>query len=494
MAFREFRTFGSTEGESKEPCIVVVEREIRHLHDNMLSVARVIAKNGRADLMILRPRNGLSLFPESQDLEPEPAGRLRQLRYLLMSVGFATTLKGLFVVTALVGGLFFRGRRGMQEFVETGSFAGVQVGDAVYDSHIRRNLAFISPHRHPLGLAFSALKTYITVRRFKKILEGRNITGLCLTSLEQSGGRSMARCAVGAGIPVYVIGGARALLRVYRDPHTLDEAFYFVAPEDLDEVVMDTGWEKVIEEYLVKRTSSIQIHHPSGTPGTRDLDGAFVGKEILSAEDFSSQFVPPNRQLLPVVVIFAHCFSDAPHHAGPLLFLDYYDALIQTLNAVRLNDSVNWFVKPHPSRNFYGEARIAENAVIQAQSSNVLLWPEEVSTASALDWATGIITVNGTIGVEAACFGKPVLLGGNSAYGHLGFSKNPKTLGEYKAEIADAHNWQPLPEPQKILARKTIYRYHNLGNTGSFSGQRETGLERKIDSVLSGKVDKVCLL
>lgn len=124
-----------------------MEREIEHLHDNMLSAAKVIAKHGGAELLILRAGRGFSLSPESEALDPEPAGRYHRLRYLFMSGGFATTLKGLFVVTALVAGLFFRGRRGMQEFVETGSFAGVKVGDAVYDSHIRRNLAFISPHR-----------------------------------------------------------------------------------------------------------------------------------------------------------------------------------------------------------------------------------------------------------------------------------------------------------------------------------------------------------
>lgn len=166
------------------------------------------------------------------------------------------------------------------------------------------------------------------------------------------------------------------MLRVCRDLHALDQAFYFVAPEDLDEVGEDTDWEKVAEEYHAKRTSSTQIHHASSIPGAGDLVGAFVGKQILSAKDFSSRFVPLDSQSLPIVVIFAHCFSDAPHHAVPLLFLDYYDALAQTLNAARLNDAVNWFVKPHPSRNFYGEAEIVQNAVIQAQSSNVLVWPE----------------------------------------------------------------------------------------------------------------------
>lgn len=492
LSFRE-SVASSSKGGSNEPCIIALEREIQHLHDNMLSAAKVIAKDGRAELMILRPGSGFSVFPESGALEPESAGR-RRLWYLFRSVGFATTLKGLFVVTALVGSIFFRGRRGLHEFVESGLLAGARVGDTVYDSYIRPNLAFKNPHRHPLRFALSALKTYIIVRRFQQILKDCDVKGFCVTSLSQTSAKAMARCAVEAGVPVYVIGGGRALLRVHRNPHTLDQAFYFVAPEHLGEVGKDTGWERVVEEYLVRRTSSTQIHHPSSLPGARDLEGAFLAKRVLSARDFSSQFIPLNRQQQPVVVIFAHCFSDAPHHAGPLLFLDHYDALIQTLNAIRLNDSVNWFVKPHPSRNFYGEAGITEDAVSQADSSNVFLWPEEVSTASALNWATGIITVNGTIGVEAACFGKPVLLGGNSAYGHLGFSKNPRTLGEYNAEIADAHNWQPLSEPQTILARKTIYLYHNLGRKGNLTGKHEMALERKIQSVLSGQSDKVWLL
>jgi capsule polysaccharide export protein KpsC/LpsZ len=225
--------------------------------------------------------------------------------------------------------------------------------------------------------------------------------------------------------------------------------------------------------------------------GARDIEKAFRNKQLISLKAFRAKYIPEQRADKPIVVVSLHCFSDFPHHAGNLLFLDYYSAFTETMEMIAENHEVNWFVKPHPSRRLYGEDDLVEEYLQAGGFANVKLWPAELSTLSALEWAGCFVTVNGTIGLEAACFGKPVLLGGSSNYGHLGFSMSPSTRAEYHAAILQAHKWAPLTKDQVSKARRALYRYHNLGT--------EKPADIKVKSefssdIRSSQIDLSCLV
>jgi hypothetical protein len=62
-----------------------------------------------------------------------------------------------------------------------------------------------------------------------------------------------------------------------------------------------------------------------------------------------------------VGIIFLNCFFDAPHGNGNLLFTDFYDFIVSTLNFYRINNFQNkLIIKPHPNA-LPGNQKIIDN-------------------------------------------------------------------------------------------------------------------------------------
>lgn len=352
-------------------------------------------------------------------------------------------------------------RARLHGFVAHGRVLGVEVGDIIFDNAIRNDLAFLNPRRAVWNVLLCLVKSRLSVRWLNNFSSNKNVRGLCVTSLAPLEAAVLARASALSSVPVFVGGGK--LLRRFDSAEDLRKGFYFVSQEEVESVRLISGWETIVDEYMAERFSPVKHPLPAGFNGGHDVEKAFRDKSVMGLEAFHSEFISSSKSIKPVVVLSLHCFSDFPHNAGDLLFLDFYSAFTETLEMVSLNRNVSWIVKPHPSRDEYGEGDLVEDYLQSKGYSNVSLWPNQVSMLSALNWATGFVTVNGTIGVEAACFAKPVLLGGSSNYGHLGFNIVPKTKDEYRDQIMEAHNWKALDENRAKMARQTLFRYHNLG-------------------------------
>jgi hypothetical protein len=102
------------------------------------------------------------------------------------------------------------------------------------------------------------------------------------------------------------------------------------------------------------------------------------------------------------VLIAPHCFTDAPHSLGDFLFNDYWEWLIYICDKSKEFD-YEWYIKPHPAfshseqNNFkqllknYPSIKIIESSV-----SNKSIFTQGLDA---------VITVQGSIGFEAAMFG-----------------------------------------------------------------------------------------
>jgi len=166
--------------------------------------------------------------------------------------------------------------------------------------------------------------------------------------------------------------------------------------------------------------------------------------------------------------VFSHILWDAPLSWGKNLFRDYQEWLTETVRAACLNDKLNWVIKIHPANIGKGikedfTEEPAESVVLREQLGelppHVRLIPAEcdISTYSLFELMDYCLTVRGTVGIEAAIRGIPVLAAGTGRYDHKGFTIDSETRGEYLENIARIDEIPRLSRAQMELAQRYAY-------------------------------------
>ena len=166
--------------------------------------------------------------------------------------------------------------------------------------------------------------------------------------------------------------------------------------------------------------------------------------------------------------IFPHILWDAALFWGKCLFRDFEQWLVETVRAAVENDQVNWVIKIHPANlrlrellSFDGEP--AEVTALQKYigklpSHITMIPPEsEISSYSLFSIMDYCITVRGTIGMEAARLGIPVLTGGTGFYDNKGFTIDSDTPEEYLRKIRNIASIPRLSLAQQELAERFAY-------------------------------------
>ena len=171
-----------------------------------------------------------------------------------------------------------------------------------------------------------------------------------------------------------------------------------------------------------------------------DVALAFTQKETYSKERLSACLGTPLDK--PYAFIFAHVFTDSPHLSCKLLYKDYYIWLKETLAIAKTVNDVTWLIKPHPSQFLYGDVSFKQ-ILSQVNNDNIHIVPTDFNTKSIIGIADAIITCQGTIGLEASCFGIPVVVAGTPFYANFGFCHTPKSQTEYTACLHKCPELQP---------------------------------------------------
>ena len=208
----------------------------------------------------------------------------------------------------------------------------------------------------------------------------------------------------------------------------------------------------------------VQSSYKSGT--WYDEVGTQFGKTAVSASALlSSLGLDPARK---TAVVFPHLFWDATFFWGEDLFEDYREWFCEVLRAAARNDRVNWIVKLHPASvvkdrrdGFRGEA--SEAAAIRETLGSVprhiavLPADSPVSTLSLYDVMDYCLTVRGTVGIEAAMMGIPVLTAGTGRYDGYGFTVDSRSRQSYVALLERLETIAPLTDEQTEIARRYAY-------------------------------------
>lgn len=174
------------------------------------------------------------------------------------------------------------------------------------------------------------------------------------------------------------------------------------------------------------------------------------------------------NQTKKTAFIFPHMLWDAPVMWGTPLFSSYQEWFIETVAAACRNTHLSWVIRIHPAHlwkqadeGYRGE--IAEIRVLRERfgtlPSHITVIPPDaqVSTFALFAVMDYCLTVRGTVGVEAARLGIPVLTAGPARYSELGFTVDSTSRAEYLARLAQIHETAPLSDEQRELAERFAY-------------------------------------
>jgi hypothetical protein len=194
--------------------------------------------------------------------------------------------------------------------------------------------------------------------------------------------------------------------------------------------------------------------------------GTQLNKTVLGRDELERRLrLDPSKK---TAVIFPHIFWDATFFWGKDLFGDYETWFNEVLKSACRNTAVNWIIKVHPA-NLVKDVRdgySGEHSEITAIRNQVERLPEhvklltadtDISTLSLYQIMDYCLTVRGTVGIEAACFGIRVLTAGTGRYDRLGFTQDFQTPESYLEQIESLQQVPAMSIEAIELARKYAY-------------------------------------
>gem|GEM_PF-6922222 len=184
-----------------------------------------------------------------------------------------------------------------------------------------------------------------------------------------------------------------------------------------------------------------------------DADYAYrSNKRQLSRNEFIHELgLNPD---LPICTIYLHAFADANHYEQKMIYNSYYHWLLATIQIIQNIKTVNWLVKDHPQCYMYDEEGVVPTLLQQYKLKYV---PADINNKSVLQISDAIVTVRGTVGLEAINFDALPILTGYSYYSSYGFTCNCTTEHEYITALRNVNFKVPIPIATKLLAGRILY-------------------------------------
>lgn len=171
----------------------------------------------------------------------------------------------------------------------------------------------------------------------------------------------------------------------------------------------------------------------------------------------------------PIVAVMSNMLNDGVFTNRWSLFRDNYTWLVETVRAIATIDTVNWFVKAHPSDQ-KNAVKITGRHVYEQWAGDcphVGFYHNEWGNRSIPRIVDAVLTAHGSAGLEYSCFGIPCVLGGESLYSGLGFTHEPKTPEEYFETLRNIHTLGRLKPEQIERAKVFTYIYMTLSRVES---------------------------
>lgn len=225
--------------------------------------------------------------------------------------------------------------------------------------------------------------------------------------------------------------------------------------------------------------------------------GTQIEKKHITKKMFLKKFnLDPQKK---IAVLFSHIFWDGTFFYGEDLFIDYEHWFRESLKIMLNNKDVNWIIKVHPANvvkdNRDTMMNTSEldimNDICKEKPNNIVLVDsnDPISTFSYFNFIDYCLTVRGTVGIEAACFGIPVITAGTGRYDGNGFTIDHKSRKDYLNTINNInkikkYNKQTTDKAISFaytLFCKRVFSTQNINF--SFQNDEKFSMKAKIDSI-----------
>lgn len=331
--------------------------------------------------------------------------------------------------------------------VEQIKIDGVLLGDLIYDDYLKITL---NPTIDLAALGFIAhLKDFLSlVAYWTRYFDTHDVKAVhvshCVYKLA-----IIARMAVARDIPAYQANATH----VYRmNSRRLNAYTDFL---DYPEV-----FKTLPEETRIAGIANAKQRLERRLSGEVGIDLEYSSKSAYTKTRYPQLLEKSDR---PKVLIATHCFFDSPHPYGINLFPDFYEWLTFLGDISEVTD-YDWYIKTHP------DILPDNNPIIQTfldKYPKFRRLPSDASHHQLIEEGlNAALTVYGTIGLEYAALGVPVINASRvNPHSRCDFNINPESVEEYKALLENLHDIQV---DVKMSAIYEYYFMHNIYNTSDW--------------------------
>ena len=345
----------------------------------------------------------------------------------------------------------------LRSFIYKFKVSDINIGDIIYDRYIRNDFSFVKANYYNFKLIRIYLFTIYKVFWIENYLKKRNVKLIIVNTHVYANNYSIAyKLAKKLGINLLYLKDFQityfknGLINKETDPRAITK-------KKLNKFKFSNNEKKEIKKYMSKRVSGQLAHF--------DVKNAFGSKKKL-INNFLKKNKVRIKHFSKVILLASHSLSDANHFHHEIgsfsPFKDYYSQLVETLEFAKNNSDILFFVRPHPSSNFWKEEGLIKKLLLNYKYKNIHLLDKRINTDDAIKISDTVITVYGTIGIETASFyKKKPILAGNSVYSGLGFTLDSKTKKDYFKHILSNKKKFKLNMIEQQTADKAFY-YHFL--------------------------------
>lgn len=201
------------------------------------------------------------------------------------------------------------------------------------------------------------------------------------------------------------------------------------------------------ESLIANGREYLNVRAQGGTTDINTVNAFVPDQRKLETSDARLALDVENDK--PIAIIYAHAWFDFPHCLDMKNFTDFQDWMSLTLETCRQIDDVNWLIKPHPLEAWYGEFRLAD--MLEDKPENIRILQLKTDSLTAINAADAIVTVFGTIGIEASARGVPVISSDHSYYSDWNFTHEAESREDYVRLLHQVTSLAP-PNPEKMDA------------------------------------------
>jgi len=288
-------------------------------------------------------------------------------------------------------------------------------------------------------------------RFYKKIFSERKITSIILSHPWKNEFGMALTMAFKHKIKCYYLYGVYEMMRIrkynsfddlIKSPHeSITFKEFSILKESTRESIKEAG-----KNYLETRSEG----------KNSDLNEQKAYSKKQSGEKLLLELGISDKK--PIVTVFCHAWYDFPHIYGMNNFSDFQDWITLTYEIALSNKSVTWIFKPHPTETWYGGFFLKD--LIRKDSDHIFIVDEQTSVNTILDITDSIVTVHGTIGIEAAAKGIPVLAADQSYYSDWNFVETAKNRAEYIEKLKNIEH--PKTLSKEIIGNARAFAYLSI--------------------------------